>query len=90
MENSRNPVMALISAFRSFARGRLVRRLGVPEIEPALERLREQGFSPKLVYDVGAYRGEFAHMCRRVWPASRIVCFEAQHRAVEHLEQLAR
>jgi hypothetical protein len=37
------------SKVRRTARNRLVRRLGVPEILPALERLRTNGFAPEQI-----------------------------------------
>ena len=82
--------MNIVSAVRSHVRDRLARRLGVPQVEWGLELLRQQGFSPALVFDVGAYRGEFALMCRRLWPAAEVACFEAQPRAIEQLEALRR
>lgn len=48
----------------------------MPDIEPALERLAQYGFSPELVFDVGAFRGDFAMMALGVWPRARIACFE--------------
>jgi FkbM family methyltransferase len=80
----------MISALRSWLQNRLARRLGVPQVEWGLELLRQQGFSPSLVFDAGAYRGEFAHLCRRLWPAAEVTCFEVLPRAVEHLQGLRR
>ena len=65
-------------------RNRLVRRLGVPEIPPALERLRANKFVPKYIFDVGAYSGEFAKLCRKIWPLAKLTCFEVlPHRVAE-------
>lgn len=37
-------------------------------MESRLVRLRDQGrFRPRVIYDIGAYKGEFAALCRRVW-----------------------
>ncbi len=76
--NHATGLTGLIPAIRSTLRRYLARRLRGPEIPFALERLRSQGFSPSLVFDVGAYRGDFARLCLRVWPATRIACFEPQ------------
>lgn len=54
----------MLSAIRHKIRDRLARRLGVPEIQSALERMRDNGFQPAQIFDVGAYRGDFARMCR--------------------------
>lgn len=66
----------------------LARRLGVPEIPFALDRLLGQGFAPRLVFDVGAYRGEFAVACLERWPRAEIACFEAQAARVSDLRSL--
>lgn len=56
---------------------RLKRRLGVPTIEFALAALRDNGFSPAVVFDVGAHVGEFAKFCRRLYhPKPVVYCFE--------------
>jgi FkbM family methyltransferase len=67
----------------------LARRLGVPRIPFALERLARLGFKPEAIFDVGAYRGEFAKDCLRVWPRARISCFEALEHRVEDLKRLS-
>ena len=76
-----------LADLKSLIRRRLAERMGVPELAPALARLRQLGFEPSLIFDVGAYRGEFAQLCRGVWPTSRIVCFEPQPAARLQLEQ---
>lgn len=48
----------------------------MPDIEPALERLAKNGFTPGLVFDVGAFRGDFASMVLGIWPTARVACFE--------------
>ncbi len=64
------------------------RRAGVPSIPAALDRLRARGLSPALIFDVGAYEGEFARECLARWPAT-VACFEVLDRPVEHLRTLA-
>lgn len=77
--------MSILGALRRSLRERLARRLGVPEIPAALERLKQCGFQPRLIFDVGAYRGDFARDALRVWPGCRIACFEALEARVEEL-----
>ncbi len=48
----------------------------MPEIPASLERLARNGFTPGLVFDVGAFRGDFATTALAVWPEARIACFE--------------
>lgn len=59
-------------------RDALARRLRVPSIPCCLELLRANGLRPRHIIDVGAYRGDFARDCLRVWPEARITCFEPQ------------
>ncbi len=57
-------------------RNRLARRLGVPELPLALERLRANHFTPEHIFDVGAHSGEFTKLCRKIWPFAKLTCFE--------------
>jgi FkbM family methyltransferase len=75
----------MLSRVKLLIRGRLVRRLGIPEIPPALERLRVNGFSPTSIFDVGAYSGEFAKICRVNWPSAKLTCFEVLPQRVAEL-----
>lgn len=75
---------------RQIVRQYLARRLEAPNILFALERLNVAGFSPKNIFDVGAYRGEFAMMCRAIWPKAKIACFEPLEHRVSELKELAK
>ena len=75
--------------FKHKIRKYLGRRLGIPEIPFALERLSSVGFEPKQIFDVGAYQGDFAQYCLRVWPSSNVACFEALEHKVNQLKDLA-
>ncbi len=66
----------MFRTLRTAARTRLARRWDVPEIPFALERLKQNGFSPQSVFDVGAYQGDFAALCFQLWPATNVKCFE--------------
>src|ERR1700730_6674159 len=61
---------------RTAARTRLARRWDLPSIQFALERLKQNGFSPTSVFDVGAYQGDFATLCFQLWPETTVTCFE--------------
>ncbi len=76
-------------SIKSRIRRYLTRRLGVPEIPLALERLSQAGFKPTQIFDVGAYKGEFAQYCFEVWPNAKVACFEAQEDQVVQLKQLS-
>ena len=66
----------VLSSLKRVARARLTKRWDVPSVGLALERLRENGISPQHIFDVGAYRGEFAQLCLKLWPDSLVTCFE--------------
>ncbi|MEP7324272.1 MAG: FkbM family methyltransferase, partial [Saprospiraceae bacterium] len=53
----------------------------------SLNRLKQLGFNPKTVFDVGAYEGEFADTCLDIWPHSNIYCFEVLEEKVKLLKE---
>jgi hypothetical protein len=50
--------------------------LHLPEIPSGLAQLRDWGFNPKRILDIGAYRGDFARESLDIWPIATVVCFE--------------
>jgi FkbM family methyltransferase len=82
--------MRPIAILRSAIRRWLAERFDFPEIPRALTRLRAQGFVPEIVFDIGAYRGDFARACLATWPQTRIVCFEPLPQTQSVLQELAR
>ena len=75
----------MLNSLLNVLREKLHRRYG-PDIPTALDRLRRNGFSPEQVFDVGAYRGDFAKLCREVWPKARLTCFEVLPHRVKELK----
>ncbi|MDZ8055067.1 MAG: FkbM family methyltransferase [Aulosira sp. ZfuVER01] len=67
----------------------LAKRLGVPEIPFALQRLDKVAFQPNYIFDVGAYKGDFTLSCLQVWPNAKIACFEALEERVNQLKSIA-
>jgi FkbM family methyltransferase len=80
----RHPILLQL---KRLVRDRLARRLGVPEIPLALERLRANNFLPQQIFDVGAHAGEFTKLCRATWPAAKLTCFEVLPGPVRELRQ---
>ena len=78
-----------ISNLRRLLRDYVAHRLRLPEIPVALQSLARQGFEPGLIFGVGAYRGDFARQCKKVWPKARIACFEPQNSILPELHQYA-
>jgi len=66
---------------------RLVAQNKVPDVETSLRRIKQYGINPKLIFDVGAYEGDFIKMCKRLWPDSRIVAFEALPEKINDLKK---
>lgn len=79
----------MLEKLRNVLRTAVAKRLRVPEIPFALERLKRQGFVPSKIADVGAYRGDFAAECLTCWPAAEIICFEPQQKMLPALRALA-
>src|ERR1700730_5308091 len=74
----------MFSKLKNSIRQRVTRHYGVPETPLALERLRSMNFAPTHIFDVGAHAGEFARLCRRIWPRAKLTCFEVlPHRVAE-------
>lgn len=67
----------------------LQKRLGVPGINFFLDHLKALGYSPDVVYDVGAYKGEFTSECLKRWPEAQIFCFEPQSTLRKELETMS-
>lgn len=78
----------MISRIKTALREVAARRLDVPAIPIALERLGRNGFTPELIFDVGAYHGHFAVSALTVWPAARVACFEPLRHACERIEEV--
>ncbi len=74
---------------KSQIRKYLSRKLELPEISLALERLATLEFQPKLIFDVGAYKGDFAKYCFDIWQGTKVCCFEALEEKVIQLNSLA-
>jgi FkbM family methyltransferase len=75
----------MLAKLKRAIRHRITRHFDVPEIPLALERLRGSNFSPAHIFDVGAHSGEFAKLCRRIWPRARLTCFEVLPDRVKEL-----
>src|SRR5688500_15370421 len=76
----------MLSQLKGAIRRRITRHYGVPEIPLALERLRSNNFTPAHIFDVGAYSGEFAKLCRQLWPGAKLTCFEVLPHRVKELK----
>lgn len=42
-----------------------------------LQKLKQSGFEPRVIYDIGSCVLHWAHEANKIWPAADIICFEA-------------
>jgi FkbM family methyltransferase len=54
----------------------------------ALNGLRQRGYAPRVIYDIGAADGTWARFALGVFPEAHIVCFEPLTERVSALKQL--
>lgn len=65
-------------------------RLGVPSMRWSLENLYRCGFRPNVVYDVGAYEGEWSLLTHGIFPRASLLMIEPQESKRPVLEAMAR
>lgn len=58
----------------------------IPDAFKSLERMKKLGFTPRSVFDVGAYQGDFTAMCLDLWPDCEIHSFEALPEKLKQLQ----
>jgi len=58
-------------------------------MELALRRIRDRGYLPSAVIDVGAYHGEWTQLAKRVWPDAPVLMMEAQEEKMDILRGVA-
>jgi FkbM family methyltransferase len=67
---------------------KLAVHLGKPDVRGVLSQLRQSGFSPTHVMDVGEFQGDWARICMEIFPSSHITCIEPQELAQGYLHEL--
>jgi len=65
---------------------RMIAKGRIPDQQVSLERLKKLGFAPELIFDIGAYQGDFSQMCLDLWPDCKIIAFEALPEKIESLK----
>lgn len=65
-------------------------KLMIPDMGASLELLRQKGFSPRHVLDIGGFVGNWTRMCKDVWPDAQVCIFEPQPDKQAGLQALAR
>jgi FkbM family methyltransferase len=59
-----------------------------PSIEATLKYLKDGGFQPVTVIDVGAYHGEWARMFKSIFPDSKVLMIEGQNNKAKILQEI--
>jgi FkbM family methyltransferase len=65
----------------------LLNHFEVPRATWSLGNMHRLGFTPSLIVDIGAYKGEWSTMAREVFPAAEILMLEAQEERIPDLER---
>ena len=73
---------------RSF-RDRLIRHYSIPDVDWSLRNARDNGFSPEVIVDAGAYVGEWSRMAHRIFPEAEILAVEPQRDKEDALRVLS-
>jgi FkbM family methyltransferase len=63
---------------------------GVPSMSASIAKIKENGFQPGAIIDVGAYQGEWTKMVRGIYSATPIVMLEANPEKRSFLEDVSR
>jgi FkbM family methyltransferase len=71
-------------------KGYFINNLQIPNFEKSLERIKKLGYTPKVIFDIGAYKGDFAKLCLNQWETSNVVCFEPLEEKCKILEKWAK
>ena len=61
-----------------------------PSMTPGLTAMRDRGFAPRTVIDVGAYEGGWSLIAKAIWPNSAVTIIEPNLAKTPQLQQLAK
>jgi len=79
----------MIQKIKKFLKNKLIAKYEIPNIEQSLIHLKQLGFNPATIFDIGAYKGEFAILSKKIWKDANIVCFEPLSDKVKILNELS-
>lgn len=77
----------MLTFIKKKIRGYFIENSSIPSFQKSMERIRDLGFYPKTIFDVGAYDGDFAKQCLALWNKTTVVCFEPLEVKFEALER---
>ena len=79
----------MIKKIRKLLKDNLITKYEIPSIELSLKHLKELGFEPKTIFDIGAYQGDFTRLAKQVWNNANVVCFEPLPEKIKILNKLS-
>jgi FkbM family methyltransferase len=85
----RKAATAIEWALPQTLKDRLIRHYSIPNVDWSLRNARDNGFQPDVIIDVGAYKGEWTRMAKRIFPESRVLAIEPQREKAKALEQVS-
>jgi FkbM family methyltransferase len=59
--------------------------LGMPGVESTMASMKRNGFAPSIVIDIGAFKGAWTRVCKRVFPESHVLMIEPQASRLDDL-----
>jgi FkbM family methyltransferase len=80
----------MLSLLKKLIKSHFINNLSIPDIQHSLQRLKINQFNPVTIFDVGAFQGDFALLTQRIWPQSKVYCFEPLSKKVAFINQLSK
>lgn len=56
-----------------------------PNMRLGLEALKQRGFSPKTIVDVGAFHGQWSQIAKAIWPQAQLAMIEPNKQQIQQL-----
>lgn len=80
--------MNIKKLFPWFLRRSLKDALEIPDMWNTLYRIQKQSFEPKIIFDVGAFRGDWSKNCLKIFPNAKYYLFEPQDKMIKYLTRI--
>lgn len=90
MDVVRSAAIRLANSLPRLWKRRLKWTLSIPDMGASLENMARLGFRPRVALDIGAYVGNWALLCKEVFPECRVCMFEPQPDKQPLLNQIVR
>lgn len=77
----------MLQLIKNKLKGYFLNNQSIPNFDKSMERLKDLGYKPKTIFDIGAFEGNFSKLCLDLWKDTNIVCFEPLKEKYENLEK---